>query len=119
MMLAFRTMNFVKVPDSLPRPTDYLRAGLPRPTQAVGSDRSGWTENVVGTGLAVLDFLTSGKSAGSRGPQSLTVTDASGALTGVVWAPSAQYLTYPAPLVVPKGEVAQEIGRASCRERVF
>lgn len=100
-------MNFAKVPDFLPRPLDYLRAGLARPTQAVGSDRSSWAENSVGSDSQVMDFLTSARGAGARGPQTLTLTDGSGALSGVVWAPSTQYLTYPAPLEVPKGEVAQ------------
>jgi hypothetical protein len=40
-------MNFVKLPDSLPHPQKYLRAGLPRPTQAVGSIRSGYAQNTL------------------------------------------------------------------------
>ena len=41
-------MNFVKVPDSLPHPQEYLRAGLPRPTQAVGVIRGIYAQETVG-----------------------------------------------------------------------
>lgn len=88
-------MNFVKVPDVLPDPQVYLRVGLPRPTRA-GGMRFIYAQHLVGDVGRVMSFVTDATGADARGPKSLTVTNEAGALVGVVWAPSSQYLTYPA-----------------------
>ncbi|MFS0698993.1 hypothetical protein AB6N24_03365 [Cellulomonas sp. 179-A 4D5 NHS] len=95
-------MAFVTVPDPLPAPQAYLRAGLPRPTAAVTSVRE--REHVVTSqdGLPRLDELSPDTAAGAR---TFTVVSDSGTPVAVVEGASHQFLTRPARRWAARAEI--------------
>jgi hypothetical protein len=86
-------MRFVKVPDSLPSPQAFLRAGLPRPTASVARIPQ-----------VALEYRTDGTLPNpeecdpSEAPagRSITTVASDGSPVGVLWVRSSQYLARPA-----------------------
>jgi len=85
-------MGFEVVPDALPAPQAYLRAGLPRPNRRDRRRRE-WLDEESGLegGPTVEDVLARDVSGG----RSVTYLDESGRPAAITYARSAQYLTRP------------------------
>jgi hypothetical protein len=110
-------MPFVKIPDKLPRPKDYLLAGIPRPTTLFAR-----AVPQVGKIADAADFLTMDRVKGRA--HTLTVLDEDAKVTGIVSAGSTQYLVAPwtednysgevlATNRLPSGIVSVELSRAT------
>lgn len=96
-------MTFVKVPDDLPSPQAYLRAGLTRPTISVSSPR--WAENVVTDGNPPSGPVAPEVRPSSGGGRTVTVTDADGSLTSLTEERSSRFLTRPARRWASRSEI--------------
>lgn len=95
-------MAFVKVPDDLPHPQAYLRAGLPRPDSSTASERrESHTAHESPNALdqdAANDDLTPGGDTFTR-------TDHAGRPTSVLFRASRRYLSRPARRQISDGTV--------------
>ncbi|HEY3548637.1 MAG TPA: hypothetical protein VGK17_21390 [Propionicimonas sp.] len=87
-------MGFVKVPDDLPSPQAYLRAGLPRPTPSTVRSEVAVRESrpEEAAPLSVAGFNALDAPAG----RSITTVAEDGTPVAITWTRSAQYLTRPA-----------------------
>jgi len=97
-------MGFLKVPDQLPSPQAYLRAGLPRPTTSTTSPR-GWQGVVCEQGdLPVLADVVQDSAPGGR---TFTLVAESGNPVAVVEALSHRFLSRPARRWARDSEILQ------------
>jgi hypothetical protein len=97
-------MGFLRVPDRLPSPQAYLRAGLPRPTTSVTWSR-GWQGVVCEQGdLPVLADVAQDSAPGGR---TFTLVAESGNPVAVVSALSHRFLSRPARRWARDSEILQ------------